>query len=380
MATTPLTRRRQGRVIGGVASGLARAWRIDPTVMRFGFLLLALAGGAGVVLYVALWLIVPASDETGPVLESSRRDDLAALAVIIGTTLLLRAAGIWFSDAITLIGGVAAGGIALLWGRADTAHAPVRRTGGGLRIAVGMVLVATGFVAFVVLTADLRAIGQSLVAVAVATAGIALLAAPRLTRLADDLTAERRARVRSEERAEIAAHLHDGVLQTLALIQRRAGDNREVAALARRQERELREWLYGDPAPSDATLASSVRTAMADVEDTHQVRIEVVCVGDAPLGDDEQSLVAAVREAATNAARHAGVDTLDVYVEVDDEALLAFVRDRGRGFDPELVPSDRRGLAESIKGRLDRAGGTAEIRSTPGDGTEVALRIPRRPA
>jgi len=377
MATMALSRRRQGRVIAGVASGLAQSWRLDPAVVRFGFLLLALAGWAGVVAYGALWLLLPVEPESEPLHDSDRRDDIAALAVIVGTMLLLRSAGIWFSDAIALVGGVAAGGIALLWGRAEAPRAPVTGPRSGLRIAVGVVLVLTGFVAFVALTGDVTELGQSLVAALVAGAGLVLLASPWLARLLDDLTAERRARVRSEERAEIAAHLHDGVLQTLALIQRKAGDNREVAALARRQERELRDWLYGTPTQPDDTLAAAIRTAMAEVEDTHQVRVEVVCVGDAPLDEDGLALVAAAREAASNAARHAGVDAVDVYVEVDADESSVFVRDRGRGFDPQLVPADRRGLAESVKGRIGRAGGTVDVRTTLGEGTEIVLRMPR---
>jgi signal transduction histidine kinase len=196
--------------------------------------------------------------------------------------------------------------------------------------------------------------------------------------LASDLTAERRARIRSEEKAEIAAHLHDGVLQTLALIQHRAGANREVAALARRQERELREWLYGSPTSGVTTLSSALTRELAAVEDDQQVPIELVIVGDAPLDEPARAMVAAVREAATNAARHAGGVRVDVYVEVDDDALTGYVRDRGAGFDPATVPADRRGLADSVVGRMRRAGGTAVVRSQPGEGTEVSVSVPRR--
>ena len=289
-------------------------------------------------------------------------DNLAALAVIVGTVLVLRGVGLWFTDGLAIVGGLAAAGLALVWGRAGGPDELMEGTS-PLRIAVGVLLVATGFVAFVALTGDFATLGRSLLGALVAAAGLVLLLGPRLARLAGDLADERRARIRSEERAEIATHLHDGVLQTLALIQRRAGDEREVAALARRQERELREWLYGGGRPrsegsSDAGLASELAFELGEVEDVHRVRVELVCVGDAPLDEGVAALVAAAREAATNAARHAGVEQVDVYVEVGDDVIEAFVRDRGTGFDPDAVPDDRRGLADSVIGRMQRAGGT----------------------
>jgi signal transduction histidine kinase len=224
---------------------------------------------------------------------------------------------------------------------------------------------------------------------------------PYLARLSDELDAERRSRIRVEERAEIAAHLHDGVLQTLALVQKRADDPKEVARLARRQERELRSWLHGAPAggvgapspgpsaageagpgagqhPADSppTVAARLRVVLADVEDDHGVRVELVSVGDHPLDQAGEALVSAVREAAVNAARHSGAATVDVFVEAGGDVLEAFVRDRGVGFDPTAVAADRRGLSESIVGRIERAGGTAVVTSTPGRGTEVQLSVP----
>jgi signal transduction histidine kinase len=281
---------------------------------------------------------------------------------------------------ITVVGLVAVAGLALVWGKADGADAFVRDSGRAARLAVGVALVGIGFVSFVALTVDWRTLGQSLVGASVAAIGVALLAAPRLVRLANDLRDERRARIRSEEKAEIAAHLHDGVLQTLALIQRRAADNREVVALARRQERELREWLFGPGHRNAETLAGALAVELAAVEDDHAVPVELVCVGDAPLDEHGRALLAAVREAASNAARHSGADRVDVYVEVEPDAVSAFVRDRGRGFDRAAVPSHRRGLADSVVGRMRRVGGSAVVRSEPGEGTEVRLRVPRRAA
>src|SRR5437763_10025358 len=187
----------------------------------------------------------------------------------------------------------------------------------------------------------------------------------------------------------MAAHLHDGVLQTLGLIQKRAGDDKAVRSLARRQERELRSWLYGvrgpgaaapEPNGNSATVATLLRRELDDVEDHYGVRLDAVLVGDAPIDEAGRALVAAGREAALNAARHAGVDTVDVYLEVEPERLSLFVRDRGRGFDPAAVPSDRRGLADSIVARVRRHGGPAEVRPAPGEGAEVELSVPRAAA
>jgi signal transduction histidine kinase len=371
-------RQREGRLLGGVAVALARRWRLDPGVVRFGFLILSLAGGVGVVLYLLLWVLTPISDDvSSPPVATSWRDSVAALAVIAGAMLVLRSAGLWFSDGIALLGALGAIGVSLVWGRADRPDLrEVNRLGAG-RIAAGLVLLIVGFTTAVVATADLQALGQTLVAAGVAAVGLALLLTPRLVRTADELQSERRARIRSEERAEIAAHLHDGVLQTLALIQRQPGVTREVAALARRQERELRGWLCGEPVATTETLAGTLRSELAAVEDGYGVRVELIVVGDAPADERTRALVGAVREATTNAARHAGVDQVDVYVEVGDERVEAFVRDRGRGFDPTAVPADRMGLAESVVGRVRRAGGSVAVRSRAGDGTEVSMTLPR---
>ena len=299
--THRLARQREGRLLAGVCVGLARSLRLHPGVVRFGVLLLTLAGGLGVVAYLIAWAVLPLDDEPSPAPPTDLVDNLAALAVIVGTVLVLRGVGLWFTDGLAIVGGLAAAGLALVWGRAGGPDELMEGTS-PLRIAVGVLLVATGFVVFVALTGDFATLGRSLLGALVAAAGLVLLLGPRLARLAGDLADERRARIRSEERAEIATHLHDGVLQTLALIQRRAGDEREVAALARRQERELREWLYGGGRPrsedsSDAGLASELAFELGEVEDVHRVRVELVCVGDAPLDEGVAALVAAAREA-----------------------------------------------------------------------------------
>jgi signal transduction histidine kinase len=191
------------------------------------------------------------------------------------------------------------------------------------------------------------------------------------------LADERAERIRSQERAETAAHLHDSVLQTLALIQRRSGDPAEVTALARRQERELREWLYGVPGPAgEATLAGALIAAAAEIEERHRITFEVVTVGDAALDGGGEALVAATCEALVNAAKHAEVDRVDLYVEASAGRAAVFVRDRGVGFDPAAVPEDRRGLRDSVDGRIRRHGGEVRISTAPGRGTEIELRVP----
>jgi signal transduction histidine kinase len=205
--------------------------------------------------------------------------------------------------------------------------------------------------------------------------GLGLVLAPFWIRLVHGLSEERNARIRSQERAEVAAHLHDSVLQTLALVQKRADDPRAVATLARRQERELRSWLSGaPPARPDERLADALRAAAAEVEEAHGVPVEVVAVGDRDLDDRHRALVAAAREALANAVRHSDSDEpIALYVEVTDDRTEVFVRDRGKGFDPDAVGEDRRGVRESIVGRMARHGGRAAVHSMPGTGTEVEL-------
>ena len=205
-----------------------------------------------------------------------------------------------------------------------------------------------------------------------------LILAPFWIRLVRGLADERAERVRSQERAELAAHLHDSVLQTLALMQRQADNPRDVAALARRQERELRAWLNGGrPFGERSTFKAALELAAAEVEDAHGVPVDVVAVGDAQLDDHAEAVVGAAREAIVNAAKFGEGAAVSVFAEVRDDELEVFVRDRGPGFDPETVPADRRGVRESIVGRMERHGGTAAIHSTTGEGTEVELRMAR---
>lgn len=226
-------------------------------------------------------------------------------------------------------------------------------------------------------------------AVAVWGIGVIVRADAEQRRLAAALADERAERLRSQERAETAAALHDSVLQTLALLQRRADDPAAVVTLARSEERALRAWLAGAGSPQGSggspgprtgpvgSFSAAVTAAAAEVEGRFGVRVDVVTVGEADLDDDLAALVAAAREAMANAAEHAGVAEVACYAEVADGRASVFVRDRGCGFDPTAVPADRRGLAESIVGRVERRGGTAAIRTSPGEGTEVELALPR---
>jgi signal transduction histidine kinase len=213
-------------------------------------------------------------------------------------------------------------------------------------------------------------------AVLVVVTAMTLILAPWWLRLARGLTEERAERIRTQERAELAAHLHDSVLQTLALMQKRAEDPREVAALARRQERELRAWLNAGSSRRRAgtdSLAAALEAAVAELEDAHGVPVEVVAVGDRRLDERGQALVAAAREAVLNAVKFAPDAAISVYAEVRDDGVEVFVRDRGPGFDLAAIPPDRRGLRESVLGRMERHGGRAQVHTRPGEGTEVEL-------
>jgi signal transduction histidine kinase len=341
------------RALAGVCAGIAQALGVDVTLVRVVFALLALAGGAGIVLYLALW-----------VWSRSDRAWWAAVLSLIAGSLLLGAVGVSDRAVIGIV--LVAGGLALAW-----------RRGGGFRpdapLSLGGLLIAG--VGAVILFGEGTAPSRVLAPGAVAGA-LLLIAGPWLWRLALERDAERSARIRTEERADVATRVHDSVLQTLALIQRHANEPRRVASLARRQERELRGWLYADQPVGDdtASLLAALSAAAADVEELHGVRVEIASAGDAP---PDGALVLAAREAMTNAAKFAGVEEIDVYAEVSDDEIAVFVRDRGVGFDSAAIPEGRHGVRESIEGRLERAGGRAIVTSTPGAGTEVELRMPR---
>jgi signal transduction histidine kinase/phage shock protein PspC (stress-responsive transcriptional regulator) len=391
-SSAAIVRSRDNRVLLGVAGGLGEQLGVDPVLVRVAFAVLAIAGGAGVILYLMAWAVsVEPDDATGrarPIRRPSTRQAVALGLVVLGTMLLLREVGLWFGDRIVWPIALAAAGSAVIWARSDDRARWARIPGnpleavftgrvGLIRVVVGGLLVGSGLgLGFANTGADLAAAGDALLGVAITLIGLGLIFGPWATRLASQLTEERRGRIRSEARAEMAAHLHDSVLHTLALIQR-ADASPEVVALARRQERELRAWLYRAPVPPEGRLRPAVEAIASRVEQRHNVPVDIVVVGDAPLDEAGKALVDACQEAAFNAARHSGAPLVSVYVEVEPDTLTGFVRDEGKGFDPDQVPADRRGIADSIRGRIRRHGGTVSILSSPGEGTEVQLRLPR---
>jgi signal transduction histidine kinase len=398
-ASQAIVRSQDNRVLLGVAGGIGERFGVDPLMIRVAFAVLAIAGGSGVVLYLLAWAVSiepeddPARDR--PVRPPSARLAFAMGMIVLGTMLLLREIGLWFGDRLVWPVALAAAGSAVIWARSDDRDRarwalagsripgnPVEALFTGrvslIRVAVGGLLVASGLaLGFANTGPDLSAALDALAGVAVTVVGLGLIFGPWAARLIHQLSEERRGRIRSEARAEMAAHLHDSVLHTLALIQR-VDASPEVVALARRQERELRAWLYRAPVRPEGRLRPAVEAIATRVEQRHNVPVDVVVVGDAPLDEAGRALVEACQEAALNAARHSGAPLVSVYVEVEPDELSGFVRDEGKGFDPDQVPTDRRGIADSIRGRIRRHGGSVSILSAPGEGTEVQLRLPRK--
>jgi signal transduction histidine kinase len=401
MASSVTERRSQLRrdpeagIVAGVCAGIAAQLGFDVTLVRIAFVALTFAGGIGPVLYALLWALVPVQGGRAAIRvpDLGRRGGMevgvGAGLLVLALLLTSRALGLWWSDVVSWpIVGLAAGA-ALLW-RGVSVEAPApdaeepqleepaaaaSRTGLGVALVVGAGLIFLGA------TGALSTARDVLLSVMVVAVVLGIIFGPWIVRLGRSLAAERAERIRSQERAEISAHLHDSVLQTLALVQQRSDDSHAVEALARRQERELRAWLGRRTAPGgDKRLGSALDGAAGEVERDHGVRVEVVTVGDAELDERSQALVAAAREAMVNAAKFGGGSAVDVYAEANGEELQVYVRDRGPGFDPEQVAADRRGVRESIVGRMQRYGGRAVISSRTGEGTEVELTLPVRVA
>jgi signal transduction histidine kinase len=380
----PLVRPQKGRMLAGVAAGTAAHLRMDPLLVRGAFVVLG-AAGVGVVMYALLWLTMPVGDVDGPTVVAIPRQrpgprQLAILGVLaIGAFSLIGKLATWAGSAVLIPVLVLVAGLAVIWRQLD---ADRKLSVPGVRwiLAGGGVLAALGLVLLLATTGQLANARNGFVATLVILVGVVLASAPLWRRLLTSRDSERAARIRSEERAAVAAHLHDSVLQTLALIQRHADEPQAVSRLARSQERELRAWLYEPAVAAGGTWASLVAGIVADVEANHALRVDPVVVGDAPVDEPLAALGAAAREALVNAAKHAGVNSADLYTEVAPDGVSVFVRDRGKGFDPEAVPSDRRGLRDSVTGRLERLGGRAVVRSAPGEGTEVELVLPREVA
>jgi signal transduction histidine kinase len=389
--TPPLLRRRSGRMVAGIAGGVADHLGAPVLWVRAVFVVLAAVSGLGVVAYALLWMFVKQEPREVERRTGARERQQAVGLAALGIAGGLAAAALGNDVVGWVIGpfGVAAIGAAVVWREADESQRRRwTRTGtaaGGrtavLRTLAGALFVTAGIAVFLLGQLQLGQVQFALLAVLVTLVGVGVITVPWWVKLANELTDERRERIAETERAEIAAHLHDSVLQTLALIQRQSDQPREVARLARSQERELRTWLYGaggyGRAPQlDAGLTEAIAAAAAEVEDTYAVTVNPVVVGgDRPLDDRLRALVLAGREAMVNAAKHAGVADVSVFCEVEPDEVHLFVRDRGKGFDPDTVPADRHGLADSVHGRMQRHGGTVRLRSTPGEGTEVHLTV-----
>ncbi len=398
-------------------AGLGERMGIDPVLLRVLFVIAVIAtGGLVLLIYLVAWAALPASGGGRPPLarlgrltqvRGNWRVAAGAGLLTLSALLAFRELGIWWSDALVWPLVLAAFGAALLWGRsrstssAGDATARVERGWGappppasesdlpaetaGSHLAdlyggvFGVLLVVGAALLFLSSNHILGALGDAALTAVVVIVALGMILAPFLWRLGRNLAAERAERIRSEERTQLAAHLHDSVLQTLTLMQKRADDPREVAALARRQERELRDWLAGNgDRRIEGSFAAVLRSAAESIEDDHRVAVAVVVVGDCELDEQAEELLGAAREALVNAAKHAPEPgPIRVYAEVGDEQMEVFVSDRGPGFNLVDVPQDRRGVRESIIGRMERAGGRAEVRSIPGGGTEVALTIGR---
>ena len=371
-------------------------------VIRLLFVLAALLS-VGVPAYVIAWLLVPMVGEDTNIATKALTDRRGlALAAGLGTLLVVvliiasvLGAG-WLGNlAWPLVAGIA--GMALIWRNASVDEQTTLRrlaepllgwTGKGkrsatvARVSAAAVLLVSGL-AILLAGHDGAQLLRPLGGLILVVAAIVLILGPWWLRIARDLVSERQARVRAEERADMASRVHDSVLQTLALIQRNADQPAQVVKLARAQERELRSWLFGGKTPGavhdqgTTTLAAGVRLIQQEVEARYGVAVEAVTVGDCGLDDQLDALLAAAREATVNAAKWSDADVISLFAEVEPTEVSVFVRDRGRGFDPAAVPGDRKGLAESVRARMARRGGSVVVRSALGDGTEVSLRMPR---
>jgi signal transduction histidine kinase/phage shock protein PspC (stress-responsive transcriptional regulator) len=387
-------------MIAGVAAGLARHLGVPVLAVRIALVVLLGFNGLGLMLYAAFWAVLPQQQPTdGPPPRRELTMLLPFAAIGIGVVLLQSLAfGDGPAGTVGWLVAIIAVGAGVIWHQSD----PTRRghwadnasqtpwlaavvaesdrrsflfrfIGGGVLVAVGII----GVVAIYSPNAGgLTSVLNGVIFALVGLLGVGVVVAPLLWRTFNQLRAEREGRIREQERAELAAMIHDQVLHTLALIQRNSTDIKEVQRLARGQERSLRNWLYKPTASPTEKFAAALEQAAAEVEDTYAIEVETVVVGDTECDERVAALVAAAREALVNAARHAGVEIVSLYAEVEADELSVFVRDRGAGFEMDKVEESRHGVRGSIVGRMRRHGGRAEIRSAPGDGTEVRLTLP----
>jgi signal transduction histidine kinase len=398
----PLRRATDGRMVAGVATGIAARTGLNVTLIRVAFVIASLLSGFGLAAYVVAWLFLPDADES-PTIGSRALADARGLALaavtasmIIVALVIISILGIGVLSSFSWPIVIGAAGLVLIWRNADADEQEMMRTlaqpllaAGGvtgrsrwrLRTVLACIMLIAGLVTLASVKHPVQLLAPLAGAVLVVGAILVLLG-PWWIRVLRALLLERQGRVRAEERADIASRVHDSVLQTLALIQRRADNPQQVIQLARAQERELRSWLFDGRAPGSmeglaTTFAGGVRLIQQDIEAQHEIAVEAVTVSDCEIDDDLSALLAAAREATVNAAKWSGANVVSLFAEVEPTEVSVFIRDRGRGFDPESVPNDRKGLAESVKARMTRRGGSATVKSVLGEGTEVGLTMRR---
>ncbi|MGB7861245.1 MAG: PspC domain-containing protein [Acidimicrobiia bacterium] len=375
------SRRQTNRIIAGVAGGLADTLRVPDAYVRAAFLTLLAVWGIGGLLYMGLWLMAFDRVEDRVVEPVPPSQAVGLGLAFAGGLLLMGVVGWWPNVVLVLTAAALSFGTAALIDSSKPAPLaglfdPNVERPSRLRLLIGVVLLIVGLSVLNIRVGGLFEFSTVFLAIGLTGVGVAVAFGPWVRRLLGDLAHERNERIRQEERAEVAAHLHDSVLQTLALIQRSDDPNR-MAMLARHQETELRDWLYGSvPLDGIDLVSTALRSAASKVEKDHQVRIDVVTVGDHPIDDGSRALVGAAVEAMVNAAKHSGADRMSLYFEADENEMQVYVTDQGRGFDLGDVGDDRRGIADSIRSRVEKAGGSVDIVSETGEGTEVILRLP----
>lgn len=374
-------RRRTNRVIAGVAGGVADELGVRDGYVRAAFLTLSTVWGLGVILYVVYWLATyERVADTAPT-EIDNRQGVGLGLAFLGFLLLLGAFGLWPNPVLVLTAFALSFGTAAITdpsspGPLAALMSPGVERVSRVRLLLGVALLVGGIVMFSTAVGQIFEFGMVFLAVFLTGLGITIAFGPWVRRLLTDLSEERSERIRQEERAEVAAHLHDSVLQTLALIQR-SDDPQRMGMLARHQESELRDWLYGTvPLDGVDLVSTALKQAAARVEEDFQIPVDLVTVSDHPVDERSRALVAAASEAMVNAAKHSGAERMSLFLEVEGDRLEVFVTDQGKGFDMTTVAEDRRGIAESIQARMERIGGTVSIESEPGEGTEVMLGLP----
>lgn len=367
-------------MIAGVAGGIADTLGVRDGYVRAAFVTLLPVWGIGGFAYLLFWLVTYDKVDDRPGVLVTTRQAVGLAVAFAGLLFLLGALGLWPNTVVVLTAAALSFGTAALTdpdspGPFAALLSPGVEKVGKVRLVLGVILLAGGIVMFSSVVGRLFDLSVVFLAVILTGLGVFVAFGPWVRRLLTDLSAERSERIRQESRAEVAAHLHDSVLQTLALIQR-TDDSQRMAMLARHQESELRDWLYGTvPLDGIDLVSTALKQAAARVESDFQIPVDVVTVGDWPVDERARAMVAAASEAMVNAAKHAETDRMSLYLEVDEEAVQVYVTDQGKGFDPDTVPPDRKGISDSIRARMEKAGGEVVVDSAAGEGTEVMLKL-----